>query len=93
VAVVGVGESGGALLADQVGGVEVDGCRSVQADAAVAVLMVVVGDEAIAPFPGLGKGVEGVGVFTNATKLGLADHQPAVLISGGVVMPAVFARA
>jgi len=69
VAVVGVGEGGGALLADQVGGAEVDGCRGVQADAAVAVLVVVVGDEAIAPLPCLGEGVEGVGVLANATKL------------------------
>jgi hypothetical protein len=42
----------------------------------VAVLVVVVGDEAIAPLPCLGEGVEGVGVLANATKLGLADHQP-----------------
>jgi hypothetical protein len=65
----------------------------VEADSGVPVVVVVPLEELSAPVAGVGQTGEAVRVVGNATKLGLADHQPAVLISGGVVMPAVFARA
>ena len=61
VGLVGRGQGHLALLADRRGGAEVDRRGGVQPDPAVAVLMVVVGEERLAERPGIGQGPERAG--------------------------------
>ena len=66
VAGVCLGEGDGPLVADLLGGSEVDGGGCVPADARVPVFMVVVDGEGVEPFAGVGQGVEPFGIVGNA---------------------------
>jgi hypothetical protein len=66
VAGVCLGEGDGPLVADLLGGPEVDGGGCVPADTRVPVLMVVVRDERVEPLAGVGQGVEPFGIVRNA---------------------------